>query len=352
MQVSKNKALVIKEALSHWQAQQLLSPDQVKALKKTIHITPFDWRRLARYSFWFSVACLLIAVSAVLMDQVIMDMIALYFKAPALAKTISFTLLAALLYGGGYLGRKRSPDHVFRNEALFFLGVMATAAALSYGSELTSMSQDNISMLFLISCLIYGALGLYLSSPLIWVFSLLSLGSWLGAQTGYMSGWGAYYLGMNYPMRFTLLGGVLLGGAWVCLEIKPLRPFHQSTLVMGLLYLFVALWILSIFGNYGDMDSWLAVKQSNLFLWSLLFGLAALLAIGHGLAYHNTTTRGFGLVFLIINLYTRFFEYFWAPLHKALFFALLGVSFWFLGSYAERLWSVPGRLLKSPKKGH
>ena len=43
-------------------------------------------------------------------------------------------------------------------------------------------------------------------------------------------------------------------------------------------------------------------------------------------------SRGFGLTFLFINLYTRFFEHFWDHMHKAIFFALLAVSFWCLGT--------------------
>ena len=34
---------------------------------------------------------------------------------------------------------------------------------------------------------------------------------------------------------------------------------------MGLLYLFIALWIMSIFGNYGDIERWERVKQIELF---------------------------------------------------------------------------------------
>ncbi|PYM49677.1 MAG: hypothetical protein DME14_08055 [Candidatus Rokuibacteriota bacterium] len=38
--------------------------------------------------------------------------------------------------------------------------------------------------------------------------------------------------------------------------------------------------------------------------------------------------------------YTRFFEYFWDSLHKAVFFAVLAVSFWYLGRKAEAIWHI------------
>ena len=56
---------------------------------------------------------------------------------------------------------------------------------------------------------------------------------------------------------------------------------------------------------------------------------------------------GFGLIFLFINLYTRFFEYFWDSTHKAAFFAVLAVSFWFFGSRAETIWHFGKRGLQT-----
>jgi hypothetical protein len=97
---------------------------------------------------------------------------------------------------------------------------------------------------------------------------------------------------------------------------------------------------LSIFGNYGDMDSWYHVKQIELFHWGILFAGVAILAIWYGLKQDDYTSRSFGITFLFINLYTKFFEYFWDSVHKAVFFLILAVSFWFLGQKAEKIWNL------------
>ena len=195
-------------------------------------------------------------------------------------------------------------------------------------------------------------LGLLLDSRLIWVFALLSFGSWLGAETGYRSGWGAYYLGMNYPMRFVLLG-LLLCGLSVLFKRNAhwsrLAAFERSTLSVGLLYLFISLWILSIFGDYGDMTSWYQARHMELFHWSLLFGAAACAAIWLGVKDDDAMLRGYGLVFLGLNLYTRFFEWFWNSLNKGLFFIIVGLSLWVLGAHAERLWNLGKKPSSSPK---
>jgi len=47
--------------------------------------------------------------------------------------------------------------------------------------------------------------------------------------------------------------------------------------------------------------------------------------------------------FLFINLYTRFFEYCWDSLHKAIFFAVAGRELWLLGRRAEAIWNLGPR---------
>jgi predicted membrane protein len=88
------------------------------------------------------------------------------------------------------------------------------------------------------------------------------------------------------------------------------------------------------------MTAWNKASQLELFHWALLFGAVAILAVWYGLKFDDQVTRGFGLTFLFINLYTRFFEFFWDTIHKALFFAILAASFWLLGSRAEKIWNL------------
>jgi hypothetical protein len=162
-----------------------------------------------------------------------------------------------------------------------------------------------------------------------------------------------YFLGMNYPLRFVLFGAVLAGlgiaGERMLASGTSATPgsirdrwllVSPQTKVVGLLDLFIALWIMSIFGNYGDMTAWRSVPQYELLHWSVLFGLVAAGAVWYGFKHDDGVLRGFGLSFLGINLYTRFFEYFWDSLHKAVFFALLAASLWYLGRRAEAIWNM------------
>jgi hypothetical protein len=276
-------------------------------------------------------------------DQALLALLSQIFDAPYLAKCLVLAVLAGLIYWGGFRRRQRYPARVFSNEAILFLAVLATAGAVYQLGRAFDTGSGHFSILLLVSFAIYALIGYFFQSNLVWLFALLSVGSWMGAETGYESGWGAYWLEMNYPLRFVAFGGILTAAALLLEKRRWFATFSAATLAMSLLYLFIALWIVSIFGNYGDMNSWDGVKQPALFAWSLLFGAVAVAAIFHGLRFDNGMTKGFGLTFLFINLYTRFFEYFWDGLNKAIFFAILAASFWLLGSKAESIWRLGER---------
>ena len=286
-----------------------------------------------------------------------MDMLQRIFKAPAIAKCGFFTAISAGVFYLGLFLHKKNPRRIYSNEAVFFLGVLALAAAVALFGVAFDTGTGHFSALFLLASVLYVLLGLWFPSALVWVFGLLSLGAWMGAETGYMSGYGAYWLGMNYPLRFVLFGAVLTGIGIAGQQMSRrdnaatfknrLLTMSPQTKVIGLLYLFLPLWIMSIFGNYGDMSSWHRIRQYELFHWALLFGGASIAAIWYGLKQDDGVLRGFGLTFLFINLYTRFFEYFWASTHKAIFFAALAASFWYIGRRAETIWQFGVRQSQS-----
>lgn len=347
MKVSKSKARIIQTAITHWKNSGALSETESQKLAASIIVEPFDWQRLAKYSMWAAITCVVISLGAVLADKWLMELLEKLFNAPDTVKCLAFALFAAGFYFYGYRRKKNKPSLVYSNEAIFFLGVVGTAVSIFFLGKAIDTGSGHFSLLLLLAAIIYARLGLYLDSILIWIFAMVSLGSWFGAETGYVSGWGAYYFGMNYPLRFVFFGMALTAASYVFLRTAKFPQFHRSTYIIGLLYLFMALWILSIFGNYGNMENWYRATHLELLHWSILFAICAFAAIYHGLKYDNGVSRGFGITFLFINLYTRYFEYFWDTLHKALFFLVLGISLWYVGSKAEKIWSLD---LKSQSK--
>lgn len=299
MQVNKKQAELLSESITYWQTQGYINQELASKLSSSLQIQSFDWRKLAKYSFWIALICIVTAISSIIADRILMELIEKIFNAPYEVKCAFFIIVASGLFTFGVKRKNKFPEKFYSNEAFLFLGVLSTAASIYQLGRWLDTGSGHFSLLLLLSFIVYAVLGWALQSNLIWLFSLVSLGSWMGTETGYMSGWGAYYLGMNFPLRFVLFGGVLTAIALMTEKMPKFNLFYPTTLVMGLLYFFIALWLMSIFGNYGDMSSWYRVKQYELFHWAFLFGIAAFAAILHGLKMENGITKGFGITFLL-----------------------------------------------------
>lgn len=229
---------------------------------------------------------------------------------------------------------------VFSNDAIIFTAVMLTANAIAYLGKAFDKGDGHFSILILLSVFIYGILAYLFKSRLIWIFVLISLGAWFGTETGYMSRDNLYFLGMNYPLRFVAFGLALTAISLSLKNVKIFQQFYDTTYICGMVYLFVSLWLISVFGNFGTLDKWYAIKQISLFYWAIISAVACVASIFIGLKYRDDIAREFGITFLFINLYTRYFEYFWDSWHKALFFSVLAASFWLIGRKAEKIWNV------------
>ena len=340
MKLNKKQGKFLNNIIEQWKVDKTISADTADTLKNSFSIRPFDYKKLAKYSFWIAIICTVIAFGTIIADEILVDLIEKIFTSSYIVLCLLFAVLAAAVYYIGLKRRKTKPQKIFSNETIIFIGVLLTAVSIVYLGNALDTGSGHFSILFLLSTILYAGLALWFPSKLVWLFSLISFGCWFGAETGYISGWGAYFLGMNYPLRFVLFGIILVGVSFLFKKSSKLSEFCKPTYIMGLLHLFIALWLLSIFGNYGDMNSWYEVKQIELLHWGIIFALVAIGAIYYGLKQDDYVSRSFGLTFLFINLYTKFFEYFWDSLHKALFFILLAISFWLIGRRAEKIWNL------------
>ena len=337
MELKRSEAKVVAKVIDQWEDEEVLDAETADELRERYEVMSFNWGLLAKYAFWSAIGCFLIATGALMADDLIMELLEYVFASDA----VSAVLLGGVASGLFYYGRQRAgrhPGRVYSTEAIYALGAIVTAGAVLFSGMAVSTGGDDPSVLILLTSMIYGALALVLPSTVLWGTALAGLGVWFGAVTGYYHG--TYFLGMNYPLRFVLFGAVLTGASALLQRANRTRAFSRSTYIIGLLYLFISLWILSIFGNYGRLGAWYDAGHLELLHWSVLFAAAAAGAIGYGLKVGDATARKFGVTFLLINAYTKFFEFFWEAVHKALLFAILGLSLWLLGRKAESIWQL------------
>ncbi|WP_316821709.1 DUF2157 domain-containing protein [Pedobacter gandavensis] len=397
MKIDSEKTEFLEEMLEHWQAQKLLSPAEVARLRNSYETKHFDWRRLAQYSFWIAMACGVISLGALLVDNKVLKYLESLYQTSDGAISLLSAVAAGYFYFIGFKRKKTKSRQVFSNEALVFTAVMLTANAIAYLGKAIQSSGDHFSWLLLIAVFIYGILAYIFQSRLIWAFVLISLGAWFGTESGYLSRGNWYFIGMNYPLRFVCFGLLLTALSFLMkgasspihnftlfrnkstkdakdlktfspdrLELKAeaviglsdqspsssnmdlntqpekrsLAYFFQVTYIIGMMYLFISLWFLSVFGNFGTLEEWYTVKQISLFYWAIISATVCGISIFIGLKYRDDIAREFGITFLFINLYTRYFEYFWDNWHKALFFSVLAASFWIIGRKAEKIWNL------------
>ena len=151
----------------------------------------------------------------------------------------------------------------------------------------------------------------------------------LGAWHTYGGG-GAYFADIQDPKWMAVIALLTMGlGLWHerRLEISALRRcvgFGALYLIFGLLYLNLSLWFLTL--PRGPLD------------WVLIFTAASIAQIVVGARLHDARFTGFGIVFLAIDLYTRYYEHFWDQLSLGIFFLLGGLLAMAFGYACER-WS-------------
>src|SRR5215831_9600227 len=123
MKLPRKQATVVRDAIERWKLDGIIPEAQAATLTASIEVQYFDWRKLAKYSFWIALFSIVTSVSAALSDQALQEL----FEAPAILKCMALSVIAAGLYRWGIVRRQQAPDKVYRNEAILFLAVLTTA---------------------------------------------------------------------------------------------------------------------------------------------------------------------------------------------------------------------------------
>lgn len=186
-------------------------------------------------------------------------------------------------------------------------------------------------------------ISVFFKSRSIWLAAILALMGFYGSYAEWQQTSHNLFLGMNYPARFTLFGLLIIGASFIQQKIQLLQFSQRYTYVIGLLIFFTGLWGVSIFGNYGHYEDWLQVRQVQVIGYSVVLAIVSIAALLLGIKYHDDATRDFGIIFILLNLYSRYFEFFWNTTNKGIFFLILAVSFALVG------WQIEKRIKQTKK---
>ncbi len=337
MKVNRKEKEILQKALQQWESNDLLPADKAAELKGSLVEKPFNWQAVAYYSFIFAVVSLLIAVLSIFADKALLDLIDSLISTSYVTKTFTFLLLSGLFFWLDLRYASANANKKYSKEVFAFFGAIFLAIATGFLSFLLQMQERPGILIFLLS-LAYFTIAIYRKKELFWFFGLIALMIGYGAVTYNLSKSNELFLGMNFPMRFAILGLIILGVTYFIKQTKTLQVFREPTYFSGLIIFFISVWMLSIFGNHSSIDIWLDVKQYELWSYSILLLISSIVAIAIGIKKEDVLLKNMGITFIFLNLYTRYFEYFWDSMHKAVFFGIIAVSFWLVGKKAEKIW--------------
>ena len=324
-EVSRGHARIIREALTHWKDSGMVSVEQYQRLNGNLKEV-FNWKRIIFHFTWIAGCCFLISLAALFCNEFFIKLLKL---ASPEVKTVSSFFFGMVFTVAGFVLRRKAPSYLKMYAILLLLGCVFIGSGLGYLGKVLDFSWESIRYLLLSGCLIYGLIGWFGKSGMVWLFALVSFSGWLGCESG--ASFGTYWLGVSEPLRFMVLGSILVILAfWPktgCFLEK--REINGVTLAYGLLTLFTSLWFLSLFGVYSldEAFRWSEkASEAELFVWAVVMAGVALMTLWEGVRHDRSMLIGFGSAFLGIELYTKYFEHFWDSMDKSLFFFFFGLS--------------------------
>ena len=205
-----------------------------------------------------------------------------------------------------------------------------------------STGSGNWPALLLIDWIALLVLSYALRNPLLLTLTAVVFFCWFGGFTGYASGWGAYWFGMGYPLRFLAAAATIVAVAVIHQQsekgpLAPFRGFFKIWLSSGLFFAEMALWLLSLFGNFNlENQGWHWAGGGELVLFNSLWAILNVALIGAGARLMMRMLTGYGATFLIIQIYTLFFAHLSEDLGLPLSLLIAGGGALALTFYLER----------------
>jgi hypothetical protein len=336
MELDKKEATIVENAIGFWEESKKISPQLANDLRSSYRLRNSSIDAITSYALISAISCGLLAFAALVIDEKWIELLRKKWGFSETIVGIGFTLLAVVFVALAKNRKTKFPRAKSGNETYNVAIILTVAIAITYWTRSFSNFEGNYALPLMIASFCYGGIALLLDSKFLWMVMLLALAGWWGAQTHYWSHGTFRFAGMNYPLRMTVFGLIIWASSWVIKKVRTLDMFAESTFTIGLFLFLFAAWTLSIFGNYDDYTGWKAIKQGHFWFWALGFTALLVGLIGFAIQNKNDILRDTSLVFFLINIYTRYFEYFWERTNAGIFFAIMAISFWFVGRKAEQ----------------
>lgn len=293
---------IVQRQLDELLREGLLDARTHTTLAQRYPVTRWNWTALGR---WFAIfGGVALAAGVVLLAKTLF-----VFSYEKLA--VLLAVLTAALFAGGWALREK--PYAWTRRSLELTGGLGLIGLTFTLGIIYASGSGNWPALLLIDLCLLLPLSYVLRNLLLLVLSAVVFFTWFGGVTGYVSGWGAYWFGMNYPARFLAMGIViaLVGLAHRQGErglLARYQGFFYVWLASGVFFVEMALWLMSLFGNFGSIrDGGYRAPADELFLFNAAWAVVNASLLWLGARYSLRMLRGFAVTFFIIQGYTLFF---------------------------------------------
>lgn len=335
MQLNKDKYEFLNQTIDDWQQSGKIDQQIAGDLKSTYKLKKFNWQAVVVYTFIISVVSAVLSVIVLLADRPLREWVE---KLTSVSDTfISIILTVFSIFAFILYDRKRAKKlTTFSNKALLIFACFLSTACIAYWAKTFHVFANHYAGVFFAACIIYGFIAVYFRSKVVWVLMLFMCLFAFGLFTYKFQSTEGYWQNLNIPVRFLLLSLLFLPLYLVLNKSAYLDFAIDVQQVFCLIFFYTMLWLCSVFGNYASLDRWNSVNQTNFIPFAIVLFIVSLVGVYYGAKKQNLRLSGISLVFFILNLLTRYFEYFWKPLNKSVFFLILAILFWVAGIQIEK----------------
>ena len=380
---------VLRDGLAGWRQQGLLNAEQHATLLATLARPATPPRAVAHERKLGRGVTILVNLGAVALGAGLLIFFASnWIDFGRAAKVGSLFAITLFFYVTGFeLTQERRWSFPSLGLALVFLGCVMFGVDVVLLALIYDLTAEHAWSL-LMDWVAWLSVAYLVRSRLVLFLGLIGIVGWFGAEVGYC--WGAYWLYLGRPFHFIGLGACLVAVAGLHAWRGP-RGFAAAWALVGLLLIYLSTLVLSIFDlqkqfrlevSSAPATVWLMLVAPYvlavtalviihlrwrrtaltdprvllvLFLmilmsvataiattpdpreiwFILLLTLLTSAGIYLGIAWESPVFLNTSLVFFAINLYTRFYEYFWDAMPKSLFFIVGGAALILGGIWVE-----------------
>ncbi len=315
-----DRSRVILEEIARWRERRLLDAaalDAIEAdcrqrdrwLAENIDKTKFFGVGFAKSRVLITVLSVLGAIS--LAAGIVILFVDYWELIPRAAKAaLLVATFAGLSWAGMHLRYRAGYPRT--GYALILVGLIVSGASLWLIARLYDI-QSHPAGFWLFCWLVWLSAGYVFRFQLVTAIGLLALFQWLGLGMGYFDG--TYWVAFDEPRTF-LFYALLVMGIGFAHQYRHMADQVYPYFLVSSLVLLTATLVLSF-------EHWNTYGAEHLFYIGLLAFESVVLILG-AIRYESRTALNLGVVFFLVNAYTRYFEYLWGLMPKSLAFIATG----------------------------